>query len=146
MNNYPASEKAFLGLNHAQVFVYVLMTVISILFLFITNAYLFRMNFQDWSPVPIPSLLWFNTICLVLASVGMAWSKSGAKASDHQKTKVGLAMAGVFVVAFVLHTPPYLISRPPSNQIAVGYLSLYPLRPHTPLPGNRVLRNYKWGF
>jgi hypothetical protein len=101
MNNYPASEKAFLGLNHAQVFVYVLMTVISILFLFITNAYLFRMNFQDWSPVPIPSLLWFNTICLVLASVGMAWSKSGAKASDHQKTKVGLAMAGVFVVAFV---------------------------------------------
>ena len=100
MNNYPASEKAFLGLNHAQVFVYVLMTVISILFLFITNAYLFRMNFQDWSPVPIPSLLWFNTICLVLASVGMAWAKSGAKASDHQKTQVGLAMAGVFVVAF----------------------------------------------
>ena len=51
--------------------------------------------------MPIPSLLWFNTICLALASVGMAWSKSGAKATDHQKTKVGLAMAGVFVVVFV---------------------------------------------
>ena len=124
MNNYPASEKAFLGLNHAQVFVYVLMTVISILFLFITNAYLFRMNFQDWSPVPIPSLLWFNTICLLLASVGMAWSKSGAKASDHQKTKVGLAMAGVFVVAFVsgqtwawqeLNSSGYFLSSNPAN-------------------------------
>ncbi len=124
MNNYPASEKAFLGLNHAQVFVYVLMTVISILFLFITNAYLFRMNFQDWSPVPIPSLLWFNTVCLALASVGMAWSKSGAKAADNQKTKVGLAMAGVFVVVFVsgqtwawqeLNASGYFLSSNPAN-------------------------------
>ena len=86
MTDYAASEKAFLGLNHAQVFVYVLMTVISILFLFITNAYLFRMNFQDWAPVPTPILLWFNTICLFLASIGMAWAKSGAKSQDHQKT------------------------------------------------------------
>ena len=124
MNSYPASEKAFLGLNHAQVFVYVLMTVISILFLFITNAYLFRMNFQDWSPVPIPSLLWFNTICLALASLGMAWSKSGAKATDHQKTKVGLAITGVFVVVFVsgqtwawqeLNASGYFLSSNPAN-------------------------------
>ena len=86
MTNYAASEKAFLGLNHAQVFVYVLMTVISILFLFITNAYLFRMNFQDWAPLPIPTLLWFNTMCLLLASIGMAWSKSGAKSQDNQKS------------------------------------------------------------
>ena len=136
MNNYPASEKAFLGLNHAQVFVYVLMTVISILFLFITNAYLFRMNFQDWSPVPIPSLLWFNTICLVLASVGMAWSKSGAKASDHQKTKVGLAMAGVFVVAFVsgqtwawqeLNSSGYFLSSNPANTFFFNKVACFQL-------------------
>ena len=58
-----------MGLTHGQVFVYTLMTVISILFLFITNAYLFRMNFEDWRSVPIPSLLWVNTGSLVLARV-----------------------------------------------------------------------------
>ena len=124
MTNYAASEKAFLGLSHAQVFVYVLMTVISILFLFITNAYLFRMNFQDWAPVPIPTLLWFNTVCLLLASVGMVWAKSGAKAEDHQKTKVGLTLAGVFAVVFVsgqtwawqeLHVSGYFLSSNPAN-------------------------------
>ena len=90
-----------MGLTHGQVFVYTLMTVISILFLFITNAYLFRMNFEDWNPVPIPSLLWVNTGSLVLASVGMAWAKSGAKRSSVQTIKVGLIIGGVFAVTFV---------------------------------------------
>ena len=58
MNNITNNEERFMGLTHGQVFVYTLMTVISILFLFITNAYLFRMNFEDWRSVPIPSLLW----------------------------------------------------------------------------------------
>ena len=90
-----------MGLTHGQVFVYTLMTVISILFLFITNAYLFRMNFEDWNPVPIPSLLWVNTGSLVLASVGMAWAKSGAKRSSVQTIKVGLIIGGLFAVTFV---------------------------------------------
>ena len=79
MDNTVNNEERFMGLTHGQVFVYTLMTVISILFLFITNAYLFRMNFEDWRSVPVPSLLWVNTGSLVLASVGMAWAKSGAK-------------------------------------------------------------------
>ena len=73
--------------------------------------------------MPIPSLL-FNTVCLALASVGMAWSKSGAKAADNQKTKVGLAMAGVFVIVFVsgqtwawqeLNASGYFLSSNPAN-------------------------------
>ena len=72
MDNTANNEERFMGLTHGQVFVYTLMTVISILFLFITNAYLFRMNFEDWRSVPVPSLLWVNTGSLVLASVGMA--------------------------------------------------------------------------
>ena len=101
MTNIPNNEERFMGLTHGQVFVYTLMTVISILFLFITNAYLFRMNFEDWNPVPIPSLLWVNTGALVLASVGMAWAKSGAKRSSVQTIKVGLIIGGLFAVTFV---------------------------------------------
>ena len=124
MDRDTSTEKAFFELNHAQVFVYVLMTVISILFLFITNAYLFRMNFQDWSPMPIPTLLWFNTACLLLASIGMAWSKSGAKVGDLQKIKVGLVLGGIFAVIFVsgqslawqeLNVSGYFLSSNPAN-------------------------------
>ena len=101
MNNITNNEERFMGLTHAQVFVYTLMTVISILFLFITNAYLFRMNFEDWRSVPVPSLLWVNTGVLVLASVGMAWAKSGAEKTNLQTIKVGLAVGGLFAVVFV---------------------------------------------
>ena len=101
MTNITNNEERFMGLTHGQVFVYTLMTVISILFLFVTNAYLFRMNFEDWNPVPIPSLLWVNTGSLVLASVGMAWAKSGAKKESLQTIKVGLIIGGLFAVSFV---------------------------------------------
>jgi len=101
MNNITNNEERFMGLTHGQVFVYTLMTVISILFLFITNAYLFRMNFEDWRSVPVPSLLWVNTGSLVLASVGMAWAKSGAEKTNLQTIKVGLAVGGLFAVIFV---------------------------------------------
>ncbi len=64
------SEPGILNLSHAQVFVYMLLAVVTILFLFLTNAYVFRMNFEDWQPLPVPSLLWVNTCSLVVASIG----------------------------------------------------------------------------
>ncbi len=113
-----------MGLTHGQVFVYMLMTVISILFLFVTNAYLFRMNFEDWNPIPIPSLLWINTGSLVLASFGMAWAKSGAKRTSIQTIKAGLLIGGVFAVTFVtgqtwawqeLYASGYFLTLNPAN-------------------------------
>ena len=95
------NEQRFMGLTHGQVFVYTLMAVISILFLFVANAYLFRMNFEDWRSVPVPSLLWVNTGSLVLASMGMAWAKNGAIKNNLQTIKVGLVIGGLFAVTFV---------------------------------------------
>ena len=97
-----SQKEKFMGLTHAQVFMYLLMTVISITFLFITNAYLFRMNFEDWQSLPMPTLLWFNSGALVLASVGMIWAKQGAKSGHSINIKIGLVAAGIFGALFAL--------------------------------------------
>ena len=124
MDNAANNEERFMGLTHGQVFVYTLMTVISILFLFVTNAYLFRMNFEDWRSVPVPSLLWVNTGSLVLASAGMAWAINGAKKNDLQTIKVGLAIGGLFAIVFVsgqtwawqqLTTSGFFLAANPAN-------------------------------
>ena len=110
MDNIANNEERFMGLTHGQVFV--------------TNAYLFRMNFEDWRSVPVPSLLWVNTGSLVLASAGMAWAINGAKKSDLQTIKVGLAIGGLFAIVFVsgqtwawqqLTTSGFFIAANPAN-------------------------------
>ena len=100
------------------------MTPLIILFLFITNAYLFRMNFADWQSLPMPSLVWFNSGALVLASVGMVWAKQGAKVDDNSNLKIGLMATGVFGVLFALgqikawqelNTFGYFLASNPAN-------------------------------
>ena len=95
------SEPGILNLSHAQVFVYMLLAVITILFLFLTNAYVFRMNFEDWQPLPMPSLLWVNTCSLVVASMGMAWATWGAKKNNQTSLKAGLLVGGLFALFFL---------------------------------------------
>ena len=95
------SEPGILNLSHAQVFVYMLLAVVTILFLFLTNAYVFRMNFEDWQPLPVPSLLWVNTCSLVVASIGMGWATRGAKNNNQTNLKIGLLIGGFFALFFL---------------------------------------------
>ena len=118
------SEPGILSLSHAQVFVYMLLAVITILFLFLTNAYVFRMNFEDWQPLPMPSLLWVNTCSLVVASMGMAWATRGAKKKNQTSLKTGLLLGGLFALFFLtgqfwawqqLVEYGYLLANNPAN-------------------------------
>ena len=96
------SEPGILSLSHAQVFVYMLLAVVTILFLFLTNAYVFRMNFEDWQPLPMPSLLWVNTCSLLVASIGMGWATRGAKTNNKNNIKIGLFVGGLFALFFLI--------------------------------------------
>ena len=118
------SEPGILNLNHAQVFVYMLLAVVTILFLFLTNAYVFRMNFEDWQPLPVPSLLWVNTCSLVVASIGMGWATRGAKINNQTNLKIGLLIGGLFALFFLtgqfwawqqLIAYGYLVADNPAN-------------------------------
>ncbi len=118
------SEPGILNLSHAQVFVYMLLAVVTILFLFLTNAYVFRMNFADWQPLPVPSLLWVNTCSLVIASIGMGWATRGVKINNQTNLKIGLLIGGLFALFFLtgqfwawqqLIAYGYLVAQNPAN-------------------------------
>ena len=49
----------------------VFMAVATTLFSLLLFAYAMRMREPDWQPIPHPSLLWWNTGALVLASIAM---------------------------------------------------------------------------
>jgi len=118
------SEPGILNLSHAQVFVYMLLAVVTILFLFLTNAYVFRMNFEDWQPLPVPSLLWVNTCSLVVASIGMGWATRGVNNNNQASLKTGLLIGGSFALLFLtgqfwawqqLIAYGYLVAQNPAN-------------------------------
>ena len=118
------SEPGILNLSHAQVFVYMLLAVVTILFLFLTNAYVFRMNFEDWQPLPMPSLLWANTCSLVVASIGMGWATRGVNNNNQASLKTGLLIGGFFALLFLtgqfwawqqLIAYGYLVAQNPAN-------------------------------
>ena len=110
MNKLPKSmseqktttEPGVLGLSHAQVFIYLLLTVITILFLFVINAYVFRMNFDDWQSLPDPRLLWVNSGSLTAASLGMYWASKASKNGDRDNYKLGLFVGGLFALVFLI--------------------------------------------
>ena len=118
------SEPGILNLSHAQVFVYMLLAVVTILFLFLTNAYVFRMNFEDWQPLPVPSLLWVNTCSLIVASIGMGWATRGVNNNNQNSLKTGLLVGGLFALFFLtgqfwawqqLIAYGYLVANNPAN-------------------------------
>ena len=118
------SEPGILNLSHAQVFVYMLLAVVTILFLFLTNAYVFRMNFEDWQPLPVPSLLWVNTCSLVVASIGMGWATRGVNNNNQASLKTALLIGGFFALFFLigqfwawqkLIAYGYLVAQNPAN-------------------------------
>ncbi len=103
MNEHKATtEQGVLKLSHAQVFVYLLLVVITILFLFVINAYVFRMNFDDWQPLPDPRLLWINSGSLTTASLGMYWASKSSKYGDRDNYKLGLFVGGLFALVFLV--------------------------------------------
>jgi cytochrome c oxidase subunit III len=75
--------------------------VASILFFLLVISYSERMAFEDWRPAPPLSLLWQNTILLVLASITMEWARYAAAYHLMDRTKLGMLSAGVFTAAFV---------------------------------------------
>ncbi|GAB5603897.1 hypothetical protein FJNA_24230 [Thermus sp. FJN-A] len=61
----------------------VLLAAITSLFAALVSAYLVRQGLPDWQALPKPSLLWFNTLLLLLASLALeraarqeAWVKA----------------------------------------------------------------------
>ena len=77
-----------------RAFLAVVLVVFSLMF----AAYAERKVFSDWHSLPIPSLLWLNTVILILSSAALQWVKGkqkkfknkGGSRSDWKKAYVKL--------------------------------------------------------
>jgi cytochrome c oxidase subunit 3 len=79
----------------------VFLAVVGSLFALFLSAYLMRMSLADWRPVPKPTVLWFSTGVLILASVALQWAKDAAQRGEIERVRTGLAAAGVATFAFL---------------------------------------------
>ena len=93
--NYPAKVVAL----------FLLLAAISSLFALFVTAYVMRMDPAhggDWSAVPTPGILWFNTVLLVLSSAAMQWAKGLSRHENIDRLKTALVLGGLFAGAFIL--------------------------------------------
>jgi cytochrome c oxidase subunit 3 len=79
----------------------VLIAVIASLFGLFMSAYLMRMEYADWRPMPDPSLLWLNTGILVMCSIALQWAYFAARHDQARMLKMALGAGGVLSVAFI---------------------------------------------
>ena len=85
----------------AKTALWVFLAVATSLFALFVSAYAMRINYLDWSPLPQPKLLTFNSAVLVLASIAMQWTVYAARRSDVNGVKSGLMVAGLLTLGFV---------------------------------------------
>ena len=90
-----------LTLTPARLGLWLFLAVITSFFGLFISAYRMRMMLADWSPLAEPSLLWINTLMLLLSSIAFQWAREAVERGDAPRTKFGLLAAGLLAVAFL---------------------------------------------
>ena len=79
----------------------VFLTVATSFFTLFISAYFMRREGADWRPVALPTLLWFNTLALVVASVFFQRARNAVAQIDSGKFKSDLLSGGAFTWIFL---------------------------------------------
>jgi cytochrome c oxidase subunit 3 len=79
----------------------VFLAVVAVLFALLVTAYGGRMAYEDWRPAPQVSLLWANTLVLILSSVALQWALYSVRRGRMDAMRVGLLAGGAFTVVFL---------------------------------------------
>jgi len=84
-----------------QIALRVFLAVVAVLFTLLVTAYGGRMAYEDWRPAPQVSLLWANTLVLILSSVALQWAQYSVRRGQMDAMRVGLLAGGAFTVVFL---------------------------------------------
>ena len=79
----------------------VFLAVATSLFALLISAYHMRMMEADWATLPLPRVLWLNTVVLILSGVAMQWTRAAAKWQQLDRVRTGLITAGAFTFSFL---------------------------------------------
>jgi cytochrome c oxidase subunit 3 len=88
-------------LSSAKLGLRVLLAAVTVLFSLLIFAYGMRMELEVWRPTPQMSLLWLNTVLLVLSSLAMQWALFAARRHEIDGVWIGLLASGFFAIAFL---------------------------------------------
>ncbi|PSH68828.1 cytochrome-c oxidase [Phyllobacterium brassicacearum] len=80
----------------------VFLAVVGALFTLFISAYFMRMGLQDWWAIPVPGLLWVNTIVLALSSVALQWAKIEAEKHHIEAMRTGLLIGLATAIGFLV--------------------------------------------
>ena len=80
----------------------VFLCVGSVLFGLFIAAYFIRMGYADWRPIPVPVLLWLNTVILIAGSIFMQWSVVSARRDRREAMRLGLYLGGGCAIVFLV--------------------------------------------
>ncbi len=89
------------GVNPANIGVWLLVGAVTILFAAFTSTYLARRAEADWHVGPLPSILWVNTVVLLLSSVGMEWARRSGRRGRLHGLRAGLQVTTALGLAFL---------------------------------------------
>ena len=133
INVQPWAEEGPIGEHHAggplsipaaKIGLIVFLAVASSLFSLFMSAYFQRMEYGDWTPLPDPLFLWFNTGLLILGSVFFQRARNAAIKSQVKNVKSNLIIAGLFTFGFIigqlwvwkgLHDAGFFLTSNPAN-------------------------------
>jgi cytochrome c oxidase subunit 3 len=102
----PGSQEGLTS-SAPKVGLWVFLGMVTSLFLIFAGAYVMRMDhghspLQEWQPVSEPSVLWLNTVTLVLASIMMQIARGRVARDELVGTRRYFTAAGILTVVFLL--------------------------------------------
>jgi len=89
-------------LPSARIAVWLLVGAITILFAAFTSTYLARRGEADWRVGPLPSILWLNTLVLLLSSASLYWARHRGRRGHLDDVRMGVAVATALGVLFLM--------------------------------------------
>jgi len=79
----------------------VFLAVVGSFFALFISAYSMRMQLPDWRTLPLPQILWLNTIMLALSSIALHCATVAVRRGERSELKISLIAAGVAALAFL---------------------------------------------
>src|SRR5215475_12024079 len=89
-------------LTKGQIGTWILLTAVIMLFAGLSSAYIVLRGVPNWQNIELPSLLWPNTLVLLLSSVAIDISRRAVRRNDQQIMKRWLALGGVLGLLFLV--------------------------------------------
>jgi cytochrome c oxidase subunit 3 len=88
-------------ISKEQVGLWILLTAIIMLFAGLTSAYIVLRGVPTWQNIALPSMLWPNTIVLLLSSIAIELARRAVRKNHLETMRRWLAVSGVLGVAFL---------------------------------------------